>query len=149
VTSIEQPGRDLYFCPSAEEVESATHGGFDQCCGKAELHVPLPDSPGAHALSELLSRRQRETCAAQGQTDDELREQYVAAVERLRDTGGLYSVEDAERDRIAEAVLRVRDRRMEQLSAGRATWKAKAEEIERDRDRLAAEVERLRAGEAS
>jgi hypothetical protein len=41
----------------------------------------------------------------------------------------------------ADAVLAVRDRYCEQLEAGRATWKAKAEEIEADRDRLR---ERLR-----
>lgn len=35
-------------------------------------------------------------------------------------------------------------RRAEQALAGRATWKAKAEEIERDRDRLAAALDRLR-----
>lgn len=39
-----------------------------------------------------------------------------------------------------EAELRLSD----QLRAGRETWKAKSEEIERDRDRLAAELEQLR-----
>ncbi|MGD1219982.1 hypothetical protein AB9Q10_16315 [Streptomyces krungchingensis] len=35
-------------------------------------------------------------------------------------------------------------RRVEQFIAGRAHWKAKAEEIEQDRDRLAAELARIR-----
>jgi hypothetical protein len=48
---------------------------------------------------------------------------------------------------LADAVLAVRDRRMEQLAAGRATWKAKAEEIERDRDRLLTESPWLRASD--
>lgn len=39
---------------------------------------------------------------------------------------------------IADAVLAVRDRRMEQLAAGRETWKRKALEMEADRDRLLA-----------
>jgi hypothetical protein len=46
-------------------------------------------------------------------------------------------------DNIAGRVMRVRDRYVEQLEAGRATWKAKAEEIERDRDRLAKQVDQL------
>ncbi|GHJ34284.1 hypothetical protein TPA0910_87170 [Streptomyces hygroscopicus subsp. sporocinereus] len=110
------PHADLYFCPTAEEVESAAHGGFDQCCGQTELHVPLPDVPGTHALSELLSRRRRETYTARKQTDTGLREQYAAAIDRLRDSGGVYSLEDHERDRIAETVLAIRDQRMEQLA---------------------------------
>ena len=69
-------GGELYYCPRAEEVESAAHGGFDQCCGKPELHVPLPDGPGTQALSELLTQRKREIHAAQSQTDAGLREQY-------------------------------------------------------------------------
>lgn len=39
----------------------------------------------------------------------------------------------------------VRDRYVEQLEAGRETWKAKAEEMEADRDRLAAQIARARA----
>lgn len=29
---------DLYFCPTAGEVESASHGGFDVCCSRPDLH---------------------------------------------------------------------------------------------------------------
>ena len=137
----------LYYCPTADEVESATHGGFDPCCGKPELHVYLPDSPGTQALSELLSQRQRDIHAAQSQADDELREQYAAQVHKaLRDygegdedpgTGSDYGDQ-------AAVVMRVRDRRMEQLAAGRQTWKTKALEMERDRDRIAAERDQAR-----
>jgi hypothetical protein len=35
---------DLYFCPTAGEVESARHGGFDVCCAAPELHRP-PTAP--------------------------------------------------------------------------------------------------------
>lgn len=61
-----------------------------------------------------------------------LREQYAAAIEADAEQP------PDERVGILNAVLAVRDRRMEQLAAGRATWKAKAEEIEADRDRHAA-----------
>lgn len=81
--------------------------------------------------------------AAEPALDGALREQYAAAIDGLRDNGGIYSIEDAERDRIAEALLAVRDRRMEQLAAGRQTWKTKALEMERDQDRLAVQVDQL------
>ncbi|MGW9022579.1 hypothetical protein ACWGOE_13965, partial [Leucobacter chromiiresistens] len=57
-------------------------------------------------------------------------------------------------DRAARGVLSEAEgvalrRRVEQIINGRATWKAKAEEIERDRDRIAAELaaERRRTGQ--
>ena len=46
---------DLYFCPTAREVESATGGGFDVCCSRPDLHVPMPDGPGTEAVSLALS----------------------------------------------------------------------------------------------
>jgi hypothetical protein len=46
---------DLYFCPTAREVESATGGGFDTCCAHPELHLPMPDTEATHAVSEALS----------------------------------------------------------------------------------------------
>lgn len=49
------------------------------------------------------------------------------------------------RSDLLDAIMAVRDRRMEQLEAGRATWKAKAEEMERDRDRLARILDSVRA----
>jgi hypothetical protein len=51
---------------------------------------------------------------------------------------------DASVTAIADAVLAVRDRYCEQLEAGRATWKRKAEEIEADRDRIEDRLERIR-----
>jgi len=85
------PGPDLYFCPTAKEVESGTHGGFDQCCGQTDLHVPLPDSPGTDALSELLSQVQRQEYADLTQARETARclnrraqgaESRLAAIER-------------------------------------------------------------------
>ena len=55
-TPAEPVSSTLYFCPRSGEVESATHGGFDQCCDQPELHVPLPDGPGTEALSQLLDQ---------------------------------------------------------------------------------------------
>ena len=99
----------LYYCPTAEEVESATHGGFDQCCGRPELHVPLPDSPGTQALSDLLSQRQRDVYAVRNQTDDALRERCAAAAARA-DGQPWNLLMPAEREvylRVTEAVLGV------------------------------------------
>lgn len=60
------PPGSLYVCPTALEVESSCHGGFDQCCDRPDLHVPLPDGPGAEALSQALSdaAKERYTLAA-------------------------------------------------------------------------------------
>lgn len=86
-------------------------------------------------LYEQLERAQRVAMQVLDQDEPEpapagLREQYAAA---LGEHVGYRP--DAP---LIDAVMRVRDRRMEQLANGRATWKAKGEEIERDRDRLAA-----------
>jgi hypothetical protein len=35
------PGASVYYCPTAGEVESDCHGGFDTCCGQPERHLPL------------------------------------------------------------------------------------------------------------
>src|SRR4030095_12667401 len=32
---------DLYFCPTANEIESASQGGFDVCCDAAFAHLPV------------------------------------------------------------------------------------------------------------
>jgi hypothetical protein len=34
-----------YYCPSAGEIESACHGGFDVCCEAPEKHVPADQAP--------------------------------------------------------------------------------------------------------
>ena len=46
---------DLYFCPTAREVESATGGGFKVCCTHPERHLPMPDSPATVAIATALS----------------------------------------------------------------------------------------------
>lgn len=35
-----KPGASIYYCPTAGEIESDCHGGFDVCCDKPELHRP-------------------------------------------------------------------------------------------------------------
>jgi hypothetical protein len=72
--------------------------------------------------------------------DSPLRQRIAEAVDELFENGGVYAIDDAERDRLVTAFLAVRDRYLEQLAAGRETWKRKAGEIEADRDRLEAEV---------
>lgn len=44
---------DLYYCPAAGEIESATHGGFDVCCSAPELHQPLT-ADEADILARML-----------------------------------------------------------------------------------------------
>lgn len=59
-----KPGATLYYCPTAGELESDCHGGFDVCCSNPEQHVqvsPAPPRPpflvayatGSGALMEL------------------------------------------------------------------------------------------------
>jgi hypothetical protein len=31
-----------YFCPASGDVEHPTHGGFDLCCDRPDLHQPVP-----------------------------------------------------------------------------------------------------------
>lgn len=53
---------DLYFCPTAGEIESAGHGGFKNgvCCKHPWLHVPVEDSPAVQKISLYLSDMRRE-----------------------------------------------------------------------------------------
>jgi hypothetical protein len=76
-----------------------------------------------------------------------LREQYAAALWPLTDWDG----DPLNAEAAADAVLAVRDaeierlrRQIEQLAAGRETWKRAALEMEADRDRLAEATERVR-----
>src|SRR5690349_18192734 len=39
------PGATLYYCPTAGEVESSCHGGFDVCCSAPEKHILIDPSP--------------------------------------------------------------------------------------------------------
>jgi hypothetical protein len=32
---------DVFFCPSAEEIECPRHSGFDVCCERPDLHVAV------------------------------------------------------------------------------------------------------------
>lgn len=36
-----KPGATLYYCPTAGEVESDCHGGFDVCCSHPEQHIQV------------------------------------------------------------------------------------------------------------
>jgi hypothetical protein len=56
---------DMYFCPTAREVESATDGGFKVCCSHPEQHLPMPDSPVAQAVSMALSEAAKREFALQ------------------------------------------------------------------------------------
>lgn len=44
VQHVCKPGASVYYCPTAGEVESDCHGGFDTCCGQPERHLPLTDA---------------------------------------------------------------------------------------------------------
>lgn len=47
-----KPDASTYFCPIAGEIESDCHGGFDQCCGHPERHIPTTDDPTLTALMQ-------------------------------------------------------------------------------------------------
>lgn len=70
---------------------------------------------------------------------DVLRHRYVTAI-----TDNV-TIWQPDAEAAADAALAVRDRILEQLQAGRARWKAKAEEIEQDRDRIIAAVDSVLA----
>lgn len=40
-----KPGATLYYCPTAGELESDCHGGFDACCSNPEQHVQVSPAP--------------------------------------------------------------------------------------------------------
>lgn len=39
-----QREHDIYYCPTSGDEESASHGGFDTCCDRPDLHRPV-ESP--------------------------------------------------------------------------------------------------------
>ncbi|MFF2525925.1 hypothetical protein [Streptomyces liangshanensis] len=105
------------------------------------IHIDSLTSDKLDALYERLD-------AAEAQAPDGLRDRYAAAIYEHNNQPLKWSDAHAD-DQIAygadaDAVLAVRDRRVEQLAAGRATWKAKAEEMEGDRDRAEAALSRVR-----
>lgn len=127
-------------CTALSRVDEARIAHSSMAAG---LHLAalrlVEEYDGPEAAREYMQR------TTSGRTksapDDALREQYAAAIDKLRDSGGVYSLEDHERDRIAEAVLAVRDRRMEQLGqyADRGIANGeRAEQAEAERGRLAA-----------
>lgn len=34
-----------YYCPTSGDVEDPQHGGFDVCCARPDLHVPVGTQP--------------------------------------------------------------------------------------------------------
>ncbi|MFG2412316.1 hypothetical protein [Streptomyces goshikiensis] len=38
-----KPGVSLYYCPASDRTESDCHGGFDVCCDRPDLHLPVTD----------------------------------------------------------------------------------------------------------
>jgi hypothetical protein len=121
----------------------------------AALHTTAPDGTNTELridwddarllrdrLTGLLATWDPERDAA---VDDGLREQYAAAIDQLHDTRGIYAIDDAERYRVADAVLAVRDRHLEQLVAEIATADRIRAEVQVDRDQLAAKLARVQA----
>lgn len=33
--------RDIYYCPSGDDLECPRHGGFDTCCARTDEHIPV------------------------------------------------------------------------------------------------------------
>lgn len=144
--------------PGQATIHLPEYTSWDTQAGACEVGIPVEDLPGLRdAINKHLGARTTPDNPAA--SSDGLREQLVAAIrdaactrdephaeeecvrERIQPVvyhSGVLAEVSGTPEQFATAVLAVRDRRMEQLTAGRATWKAKAAEIERDRDRLAA-----------
>lgn len=121
-----KPGARLYYCPASGETESDCHGGFDICCDRPDLHQPVDtgltarDEQQAAPCEDCLAgthgpnaHRKNLPPAPATITDPAyLREQYAAAV---RDT--VTHIADLRHfdTQIADAVMRVRDRHLQQL----------------------------------
>jgi hypothetical protein len=50
---------DLYFCPTAREMEIHPGGGFTVCCDRPELHIPVTNGPTIPATVQLLDELKR------------------------------------------------------------------------------------------
>ncbi|MCP9209529.1 hypothetical protein [Streptomyces cucumeris] len=121
----------------------AVHYALERECPWGRPESCPREHEALHAVNAYRTWLAVHSPAEQG---DALREQYAAALDRVR----IWHGDDgawgfAETPALTEAVLAVRDRRMEQLVAGRETWRAKAEEIERDRDRLLTQLNGITA----
>jgi hypothetical protein len=93
--------------------------------------VALANSGIAAGLDIALHVLEKAETEAAPAPDAGLREQQRTVIRNVLGDGPW----DVIAEHITDAVLAVRDRRMEQLAAGRETWKAKALEMEADRDR--------------
>lgn len=54
-----KPGATTYYCPTAGEVESDCHGGFDTCCAAPRLHMPINDSDLLAEVERLATELHR------------------------------------------------------------------------------------------
>ena len=98
------------------------------------------------AKQQMTEGRPRCTCAGVGFGDQSCTVHYPApAADEGAPNMLRVLVDRAARGVLSEGEGEALRRRVEQIINGRATWKAKAEEIERDRDRRAAALDRLRA----
>jgi hypothetical protein len=50
---------DLYFCPTAREIEIAPGGGFTACCDQPKLHIPVQNGPTIPATVQILDAAKR------------------------------------------------------------------------------------------
>jgi len=122
---------DASATPAAPDVS----GGHDhQACGDCDLLDPCP----CCGLRYDAGTGQYVTAPA---TPDGLRSQYSAAIDEGFRTFDADETEDAYLiEHLADAVLAVRDRRLEQLTTDLATADRIRAEAKVDRDRLAAEL---------
>lgn len=55
--------RDVFYCPSGDDVECPRHSGFDVCCGRPDRHLPVP--------AALRERDPRPQVPVEGLADDQ------------------------------------------------------------------------------
>lgn len=86
-----KPGATLYYCPTADEIESDCHGGFDACCSAPEKHVqvhPAPPRRPAYATAYALASGELYEVALSGDAvatveDGVLKVSHPAGVARI------------------------------------------------------------------
>jgi hypothetical protein len=114
--------------------------------GNPTIRYPHPDGEYTVLGPEIFASKDGEVICWKGENyvrqtpqvadDSRLRARYADA---LWEANGPAAAEDANLD----AVMGVRDRYLEQLAAGRETWKRKAIEMEADRDHWLRFIERV------